>query len=254
MTSSFLQARVCPHDVPLRRVLARIVRLASLVCAVAFFASASSPAQPHRAQHKIVRHRQAAQKPALPVPAQPPTPVAPPLPNWPANNPPAAPAVSFNSQGLRIVAENSSLSSILNQVSVETGAKVEGLSGDERVFGDYGPGQPREVLADLLSGVNYNVLILGDEALGQPLKVMLSPRPTGPAPPSSAQPQEPEEEFQPEEQPYQPPFQPPINRPPTNPQPPLNNNQPMTPQQRMQMLQERQRQLQQQQQQQQQPQ
>jgi hypothetical protein len=251
MTASFLPPPACAHDVPLRRVFAGLVRLACLLCIAALLASASSPAQPRPGQHKAPHHRRATQKPSTPEPAPPPEPAVPPKPNWPANAPPAPPAVSFNSQGLHIVADNSSLSSILDQVSTETGAKVEGLSGDERVFGDYGPGQPREVLADLLSGVNYNVLILGDEALGQPLKVMLSPRPTGPAPPSSAQPQEPEEEFQPEEQPYQPPYQPPVNRPP-NQQPPFNNNQPMTPQQRMQMLQERQRQLQQQQQQQQQ--
>ena len=133
------------------------------------------------------------------------------------------------------------------RISTDTGAKVEGLSGDERVFGDFGPGQPRDVLSELLSGVNYNVLIVGDEALGEPLHVMLSPRPTGPAPNNRSQPQEQEEEFQPEpeEQPYQPP---PVIRPPINPQPP--NNRPMTPQQRLQEMQERQRELQQQQQQQ----
>ena len=199
----------------------------------------------------------------MPAPVQPtvpPGPEAPPKPNWPANAPPAPPSVTYDSKGLQIVADNSSLSSILDQVSTQTGAKIEGLSTDERVFGDYGPGQPRAVLADLLSGVDYNVLILGDEALGEPLRILLSPRPNGPAPPSasnSSSQSEPEEDFQPEEPPYQPPYQPPvnqppINRPPTNPQQPFNPNQPMTPQQRMQMIQERQREFQQQQQQQQQ--
>jgi len=156
--------------------------------------------------------------------------------------------------GLHIVADNSSLSSILKQVSTETGAKVEGLSGDERIFGDYGPGQPREILAQLLVGVNYNVLILGDEALGEPLHVLLSPRPNGPTQAGNnnnnrPQSQEPDEDFQPEpeEQPYQPPA--PVRPPMNQPQQPFNNR-PMTPQERLQEIQERQREMQQQQQQQ----
>jgi hypothetical protein len=211
-------------------------------------------AQPQPPRHKARHHHAAAQKPAagqLAQPAAPPAPVAPPQPKWPANDPPSPPAVTFNSQGLQIVAQNSSLNSILNQVSTETGAKVEGLFGDERVFGDYGPGQPREVLAQLLSGVNYNVLIVGDEALGEPLHVLLSPRPTGPAPPSRPQPPEQDEDFQPE--PEEQPYQPPIIRQNMNPQLPPNNR-PMTPQERLEEMQERQRQIQQQQQQQQQPQ
>ncbi len=155
---------------------------------------------------------------------------------WPANDPPAPPTVTFNSQGLHIVAENSALSSILNQVSTETGAKVEGLSGDERVFGSYGPGQPREVLADLLSGINYNVLIVGDAAQGLPLRVVLSPRQASmPNSQPNARPpqQDQDEDYQPP-QPEEPPqfFQPP--RPPMNEAP---NGVPITPQDRLQMMQ-----------------
>ncbi len=219
-----------------------------MVCAAALCAFATSFAQPQPPQHKSARHRPATPKPAAALPAQPVSaPAPPPQPKWPANTPPSPPAVTFNSHGLHIVADNSSLNSILDQISTETGAKVEGISGDERVFGDYGPGQPREVLAQLLSGVNYNILIVGDQALGVPLHVMLSPRPSGPAPNNHAQPQEQEDDFQsePEEQPYQPP----IVRPPMNQQP--FSNHPMTPQERMQEMQERQREFQQQQQQQQ---
>ena len=54
----------------------------------------------------------------------------------------------WDSQGLRIEARNSSLQQILNDVSTATGAKVDGLGTDERVFGIYGPGQARDVLAD----------------------------------------------------------------------------------------------------------
>ena len=233
----------------LQLTAARFARLASIVCATALLASAFSFAQSQAPQQKTTHHRRPAAKPAAAHPLQPalpPAPVAPPQPKWPANAPPAAPDVTFNSQGLRIVADNSSLSSILKQVSTETGAKVEGLSSDERVFGDYGPGQPREIIGQLLSGVNYNVLILGDEAQGEPLHVLLSPRPNGPAPPVQPQAPDREDEFQPE--PEVQPIEPPIIRPPMNQEPPRR---PMTPQERMQEMQQRQRELMQPQQQQQ---
>lgn len=225
------------------------VRFAAAICAAMLLAPAASLAQQPTSAPKTTHHR-AAKKPAASQPVQPvvpPTPVAPPAPKWPANDPPTAPAITFDSQGLHIVAENSSLNSILSQVSTETGAKVEGLSGDERVFGDFGPGQPRDVLAQLLSGVNYNVLIVGDEALGEPLHVMLSTRPSGSGPVSNspAPAQEQEEDFQPEPEEPAPIVRPPINQPPPMP------NRPMTPQERLQEMQERQRQIQQQQQQQQ---
>jgi hypothetical protein len=246
-----------PSPAPAHAAASRAARLAAVLCAVALIAPATAFAQSQSTHHKPRHHRAAAAKPAagqIAQPAAPPAPVAPPQPKWPANDPPSPPAITFNSQGLQIVADNASLSSILNQVSTETGAKVEGFTGDERVFGDYGPGQPREVLAQLLSGVHYNVLIVGDEALGEPLRVLLSPRPSGPAPPSRPQPPEQDEDFQPE--PEEQPYQPPIIRPNMIPQQPPNNR-PMTPQERLQEMQERQRQMQiqqQEQQQQQQPQ
>ena len=249
--------RQSPAPVPAVASHCATARLAAILCAAALLAPATSFAQQPQEptpQHKTVHHR-AAQKPApgqSVQPVAPPAPVAPPPPKWPANDPPSPPAVSFDSHGLHIVAENSSLNSILDQVSTETGAKVEGLSGDERVFGDFGPGQSRDVLSQLLSGVNYNVLIVGDEALGEPLHVMLSPRPSGPATNNRTQPQEEEEDIQPE--PEEPPYQPPVIRPPINPNPQPPSNRPMTPQERLQQMQERQRELQQQQQQQQQPQ
>ena len=254
--------RQLPAPVP-AALARRLAGLSALICAAVFLAPVALVAQaPRPQQRKTAQHRPAGQKPAagqpvVPAPP-PPEPVAPPQPQWPANGPPSPPGVTYNSHGLRVVADNSSLSSILNQISTETGAKVEGLSGDERVFGDYGPGQPREVLAQLLSGANYNVLIVGDEALGEPLRVLLSPRPNSPSHPgdnrsqgqAQGQEQQPDDDVQPEpeEQPYQPPA---AVRPPMNPQPgqPFNGR-PMTPQERMQELQERQREQQMQQQQQ----
>jgi hypothetical protein len=242
-----------------RRACGSFARPAALLCLAACLAPALVAAQdtPQQPPHKSAHRRPAPGKPAAAqpeTPVVPPAPVLPPQPKWPVNDPPAAPDVSYNSQGLHIVAQNSSLTTILNQVSTQTGAKVDGLNNDERVFGDYGPGQPRDVLAQLLNGANYNVLIVGDEAIGLPLHIVLSPRQGGggatgaPQPNPRPQPQDQEEDNQPPE-PEEPPqiYQPPaIQRPPSEPM-----NRPMTPQERMEMMQQRQREMQQQQQQQQ---
>ena len=46
--------------------------------------------------------------------------------------------MSWDSRGLEIEAYNSSLNQILRQVAADTGAKLEGLTQDQRVFGSYG--------------------------------------------------------------------------------------------------------------------
>ena len=229
---------------------ARLVRSLFLVGFAALLMPASLAAQTQQpalrpAAHKPSAATKAQQRAQI---ADSSAPAAAHQPKWPAREPAAPPTVTFNSQGLHIVAENSDLSSILNQISTETGAKVEGLSGDERVFGNYGPGQPREVIADLLSGANYNVLIVGDAAEGEPMHVVLSPRVAGnPNNQAVARPaqQDQEEDYQPPE----PQEAPQIFEPQ---RPPVDEHRPITPQERMQMMQERQREMQQQQQQQQQ--
>jgi len=79
---------------------------------------------------------------------------------------------------LAIKADNSSLSQILQQISKSTGMKVDGLSQDERIFGSYGPGDPREVLLTLLEGSGYNVLMVGNDK-GTPRQLSLSQRTAG---------------------------------------------------------------------------
>ncbi len=53
--------------------------------------------------------------------------------------------------------------------------KIDGLGSDERVFGSFGPGAPRDVLADLLDGTAYNLVLLGDLSNGAPRELILSP-------------------------------------------------------------------------------
>jgi hypothetical protein len=99
---------------------------------------------------------------------------------------PATPAtVSAHNNELTVKADNSSLSQILHQVSSATGMKLDGLGGDERVFGSFGPGAPREVLTALLNGTSYNIMMVGDLPNGAPRELLLSNRAAGGAPPPS---------------------------------------------------------------------
>jgi hypothetical protein len=116
------------------------------------------------------------------------SPAAPCIPNWPANNKPAEASVVWDSHGLFIQASNSSLDQILNDISLKTGAKVEGMGADERIFGTYGPGPARDVLTELLDGSGYNILLVGDLGQGTPRRIVLSGRPAGPAQPGAQQP------------------------------------------------------------------
>jgi hypothetical protein len=97
-----------------------------------------------------------------------------PAPIWPANQSPNQAKVSWDSRGLEIEASNSSLDQILHQVAAETGARLEGLTQDERIFGVYGPGPARDVLSKLLDGSGYNVLIVGRRDADVPLEVVLT--------------------------------------------------------------------------------
>ena len=98
------------------------------------------------------------------------TPPPPPMPDWPINDKPSPASVVWDATGLRINASNSSLQQILSEVSTETGTKVEGLSADQRVYGEYGPGKARDVLSQLLQGSGYNVLLAGDHRPGRPAR------------------------------------------------------------------------------------
>lgn len=202
-----------------------------------------------------VRKHSAANR-AAPQPTPPPAPVQPPPPNWPANNLPAAASVVWNSHGLLVIASNSSLNQILKDVSTDTGAKVEGLDQDERVFGTYGPGPARDVLSQLLDGSGYNVIMVGDQGQGTPRRIVLSGRNGGQGQPSpnkspsataDSDADADQQADQPAEQPQPEPQPPPPTQPPNGPAPGVPVR---TPQQIIEEMQQRHLQMQQQQQQQ----
>jgi hypothetical protein len=90
---------------------------------------------------------------------------------------PAQPAkIDLAAGKLTVQADNSSLTAILNQVSTSAGMTIDGLNKDVRVFGTYGPGDPREILSALLDGTGYNVLMFGKTTTGTPSQLTLTPR------------------------------------------------------------------------------
>lgn len=160
--------------------------------------------------------------------------------------------VTLTDGKLTVEAHNSTLSGILDQISRSGGMKIQGLTAgkaDQRIFGTYGPGTPREVLSDLLNGSGYNVLMLGSTPAGVPRELALTVRPAGgvpePPPQSASRMREEyqENQVQPTRYPPQPENHP---MPPNQPGGPRNGIR--TPQQILQELEQmRQRQQQQQQ-------
>jgi hypothetical protein len=185
---------------PVRRPGSELCRLpasplaaAALSAACLLLPGGSLPAQTSPGPPAVPAHKHAAVTPGTePSHAQPGTQPAqaavatqPQPPKWPANDPPTAASVVWDSHGLRIVASNSSLAQILKDVSTKTGATLEGMGQDQRIFGAYGTGSVRDVLSQLLDGSGYNVLMIGDQGQGTPRRIVLSNRPTGPAAPPS---------------------------------------------------------------------
>jgi len=208
--------------------------------AAANTATAGGPRVVH--QHK----RPSAAHPAITSAASTLAPVAPPEPpppDWPANDRAAQASVVWDSHGLRIEAQNSSLQQILRDVSAETGAKVDGLGSDERIFGVYGPGQARDVLSQLLQGSSYNVMMIGDQGQGTPRQILLSTRRGGDSTPAAmnSQANNNDDDNDAEEPPQ------PQQQMPTAVRPGFTPGQPpRTPQQIMQEMQQRQQQMQEQ--------
>jgi hypothetical protein len=125
--------------------------------------------------------------PASTLPATQPTTVPassnPPPPSTPAQLPPRHAEVTYAGGTLFVSASNSSLNQILREISRETGIKITGGVADERVFGQYGPDAPAQILSTLLDGTGSNMLLVyGDGDV--PTELFLSQRQGGPSSPN----------------------------------------------------------------------
>jgi hypothetical protein len=120
------------------------------------------------------------------LPATQPTTTPPPppaVPLTPSQLPPTHAQVTYTGGTLSISASNSSLNQILREISRETGIKISGGVTDERVFGQYGPDGPSQILSALLDGTGSNMLLVNGDA-DRPAELILTPRQGGPTPPS----------------------------------------------------------------------
>jgi len=130
--------------------------------------------KPHKAKAPIVE----------PTPEPAPTPAPPPPPLTPEQGPSYPPEVSFKGGELTIVARNSTMGDVLTAVKQKTGAAVDMPAvSSERVVGRFGPGAPRDVMAQLLNGSHYDYVLLGSPTdPGSLKKVVLMARVNGPEP------------------------------------------------------------------------
>ncbi len=133
-------------------------------CSAAQTMAAPKPGTPASQVATAKQRKHATSKPpAAPVPQTQPLPS--PAPLTPEQMPPAPPQVTYRDGLLSIVATNSTLSDILHAVSTRTGATVDApaqLTG-ERVAARIGPGTPREVLSDLLTGPRFDYILVGSD-------------------------------------------------------------------------------------------
>jgi hypothetical protein len=76
------------------------------------------------------------------------------------------------------------MSDVLNAVKQKTGASIDMPAGSgDRVVGQFGPGAPRDVMAQLLNGSHYDYVLLGSPADPHALnKIVLMAKSSGPEP------------------------------------------------------------------------
>ena len=141
-----------------------------------------------------------AQAKPSPVRAQPAAQPAAQAPASPEHGPSSPPEVTFQDGKLTIVARNSTMTDVLNAVKQKTGAAVDmPASSGERVVGQFGPGSPRDVMAQLLNGSHFDYVLLGSPADPTGLKkIVLMAKASGPEPaPQQAQAnQPPQQQYQ----------------------------------------------------------
>jgi len=102
----------------------------------------------------------------------------------PEQGPSSPPEVNFQDGKLTILAKNSTMGDVLNAVRQKTGASVDMPTvSSERVVGQFGPGAPRDVIAQLLNGSHYDYVLVGSPADPGALKaIVLTAKASGPEP------------------------------------------------------------------------
>jgi hypothetical protein len=150
-----------------------------LLAPPAMLARADDPPAAQPVTAPAVRHRPHKKKDPPPL-------VLPPLPAGPLQQvplpqlPESAPQVTYQNGLLTILAQNATLGEILKQVKKLTGASIDlPVNGaPERVVTEIGPGAPRDVLAVLLNGSQFNYVMLGSTSNPSAIEsILLTPKP-----------------------------------------------------------------------------
>lgn len=97
----------------------------------------------------------------------------------PEQRPASPPNVTMNGGQLSIIADNSTLGDVLNAVKKLTGAGIElpTAASRERIVAQLGPGQPQQVLEQLLTGSRFDYIILGSADNPDGIqRIILTPR------------------------------------------------------------------------------
>jgi hypothetical protein len=131
---------------------------------------AGTGAQKRKATAKTDQSPPAAAQQLVPVPLQAPT---------PEQMPAQPPHVTFQNGLLAISADNSNLADVLRGVrtALAIGLDTPPGAGAERVVVHLGPGQPRDVLTQLLNGSRYDYILVGAAQDPQGIsQVILTPR------------------------------------------------------------------------------
>lgn len=87
---------------------------------------------------------------------------------------PRPPQITLTNGELRVEADNSDLAEILHRVAAMSGMTIDGLNKGARIFGVYGPGNPREIITDLLADSGYDFMMIGSAKDGAPRELLLT--------------------------------------------------------------------------------
>ncbi len=96
--------------------------------------------------------------------------------------PPSPPRINYTGGKLTVVANNAVLDDVLASIGKAIGANVQGMQpqGSERVFGQFGPAVPSQVLDTLLTGSQYDFVLVGSAgSFGSVREIILSRKSTG---------------------------------------------------------------------------
>ncbi len=100
----------------------------------------------------------------------------------PSQMPPSPPRITYAGGKLTVVANNAMLDDVVAEIGKAIGANVQGIQpqASERVFGQFGPAVPSQVIDTLLTGSQYDFVLVGSAGnFGSVREIILSRKSTG---------------------------------------------------------------------------